>query len=189
MESEPVHVFSHRAEYPTSNGNDVLEIEITFNGTYTIKTTHSGPYVCGPRPQDITYIRNIPYLPRSVMDMLSITGGNSRYVADNIIGNLYQVCADTLPKEKKEIETNFESETIRQLRAELAFTRESVVELQKKFDEIQDKNTELLDTLVDQLQKIGELEDTNQELLQLTKSIEEQSLDTMLESAFEELDM
>jgi hypothetical protein len=196
-------IFSHQARYPTGNGEDNLAIEITFDGTYTIKTTHTGPTKFGPYPEDTRYIRNIPHLPTSIMDMLTITGGYNCYNVHEIRAVLQQICSDTLEKEKKEIETNFESETIRQLRdelessykrnheltSELARSSQFVLETQTKFYEIQDKNTELLDTLVDQLQKIGQLEDTNQELVQMVKSIEEQTLDTMLDSAFDELDI
>ena len=180
-------MFSHRALYPSFSGIDTLAIEITFDGTYTIKTTNTGPNKCGPYSEDTRYIRNIPYLPKSIMDMLTITGGNQNCnLVHDIRAILRELCTETLPKEKKEIETKFESE-ICQLRAELASSQKRNEELSAKFYEIQDKNTELVDIIVDQLQKIGQLEETNQELVQMTKSIEEHSLDTMLESAFDEL--
>ena len=179
-------VFSHRAIYPRQNDSDVLEIEITFDGTYTIKMTHTGTTACWP--EEVTYIHDIPYLPKSVIDMISITGGDDYLIVRKLIQNLRDVCLETLPHEKKEIETNVESEIL-QLRAELASSRKRNYELSAKFDEIQEKNTELVDIIVDQLQKIGHLEETNQELLQMAKSIEEQSLDTLLDSAFDDLDM
>ena len=180
-------VFFHRAVFPGEDEHDVLEIEITFDSTYTIKMTHTGKTAMSACwPKEVTYIHDVPYLPKSLLKMLSITGGNDYWIVHKIIQNIRELCTETLPKEKKEIETKFESE-ICQLRAELASSQKRNEELSAKFYEIQDKNTELVDIIVDQLQKIGQLEETNQELVQMTKSIEEHSLDTMLESAFDEL--
>lgn len=206
-------MFSHVVTYVNWNGTPLEqnEIEITFNGTYTIKITRGvwGGGQHRPPDVDVSYISDIHYLPQSVLDVLSCVGGGQLQGQDvHIRTILHKLFSKTLPTEKKEI-TKLESEitsaneTIRQLRAELAnsykrtdeltaelaCTRESIVETQKTFHEIQDKNTELIDIIVDQLQKINHLQETNQELLYHAKTLEEYSLDTMLESAFIELDM
>jgi len=174
-------------------GYNRLGIVVTFDGTYTIEMTRfEGPMYTRDHKE---YIRGIPYLPKSVLQMLSATGQNVG--VDGIIATLKSICSETLPEEKNEMEQA--NETILQLRAELASSHthtdeltaelshvcEMVVETQKKFDEIQVKNTELVDIIVDKLQKIVQLEET----IQLSKSIEQHSLDTMLDSAFDELNM
>lgn len=186
MASQPVQVFFHSFEFNPCNGRgfDKLIIVVTFNETYTIEMTQ---FEDGWSQKH--HIRDIPYIPKSMFQMMSIAGGRP---PSRIIAMIQQICSETLQEEnmdKLRSDLANANETIHQLHAEVSRASQTVVEVQTNFDEIQDKNTELLDTLLDQLQKIGQLEDTNQELIQMVKSIEEQTLDTMLESAFDDLHM
>ena len=179
MASYPVQVFYHSTEFNpcTGRGLDKLIIVVTFDGTYTIEMTQLEDGWSQKH-----HIRDIPYIPKSMFQMMSIAGGRP---PSRIIAMIQQICSEILQEEnmdKLRSELSNANETIHQL-------RESVVKMQTKFDEIQDKNTELVDIIVDQLQKIGHLEESNQELVQMTKSIEEHSLDTLLDSAFDELNM
>ena len=155
--------FSHQVCFPNSYGNDIVDIEITFNGTYTIQFTHHGP--CVSRQSwpnaEVSYIRDIPYLPPSLLYMISTSGKDGS--VRKFIQILHQLCSETIQNEKKEIESKLQSEIL-QLRAEL---------------EISQKRNE-------------ELQVTNQELVyQLTfpSTSLEHRLDIMLESAFYELNM
>jgi hypothetical protein len=186
MASQPVQVFFHSFEFNpcTARGLDKLIIVVTFDGTYTIEMSQLEDGWSQKH-----HIRDIPYIPKSMFQMMSIAGGRP---PSRIIAMIQQICSETLQEEnmdKLRSDLANANETIHQMRAQLTRARESFVQTQTKLDEIQDKNTELLDTLVDQLQKIGQLEETNQELVQKVKSIEEQTLDTMLESAFDDLHM
>jgi len=155
--------FSHRVYFPCQyDGNDIVDIEITFDGTYTIQFTHQGPCVaCKTWPNtEVSFIRDIPYLPPSLLYMISTAGKDGS--VRKLIQILHKVCSE-IQKEKKEIETNLESEN-RQLRAELESSK-------KQIEELQLTNQELVDQLI------------------FCSTSLEQRLDIMLESAFVELHM
>ena len=155
--------FSHRVCFPCQYGNDIVDIEITFDGTYTIQFTHQGPCVaCQSWPNtEVSFIRNIPYLPRSLLYMISTSGKDGS--VRKLIQILHKLCSETFQQEKKEIENNVDSE-IRQLRAELESSK-------KRIEELQVTNQELVDQLI------------------FCSTSLEQRLDIMLESAFVELHM
>jgi hypothetical protein len=130
MSAELNKVFFHRAVFPGQDEHDVLEIEITFDTTYTIKMTHTGKTaMTACWPKEVYHIHDVPYLPKSLLKMLSVTGGNDYWIVRKIIQNIEELCKETLPKEKEEIESKFESETISQLRAELASSHKRIEEL------------------------------------------------------------
>jgi len=157
MTTAPV-VFEHTATYSRPNGLDVVVIEITFDGTYTIKLTHAGPSVCiASWPKEISYIRDIQYLPKSLLYMLSATGDEFGSVR-KLIQILTQLCTETLESEKKEIESNLQSELasaakqIEELQYDLALSRRYISELQMRNQEFYDKlypSDENIDTILD----------------------------------------
>jgi hypothetical protein len=226
MASEPVQVFNHTASFDSyGRGWNQLQIVVTFDGTYTIKLTQ----VAGPTytRDQVEYIRDVPYLPKSVLTMLSVTGQPGGI--HPIIGALQTICLKTLHEDYKEIETKVASklhaeyeqttdklhkelasatELIKHLREKLETSHkekkslrsdlasshkrmeelmddltsacETVSETQKKCDDLQEQNTQLVDTLMKQLHEIDQLKQSKPEL---------DSLDTMLDSAFADLHM
>ena len=169
-------VFEHRVTYTRSNGLDVLDIEITFDDTYTIKLTHTGPSVgVAFWPKEVSYIRNISYLPDSVLYMLSATGDESGSV-QKLIQVLTQLCSETLEKEK--------NENVSKLQEELSSAAEKIDSLQYELDsanhyiqEIEMRNREFYA----QLYPEG--------IPDLDIYPVEGTLDEMLEDAFFELNM
>lgn len=104
-----MEVFTHTAHYESEEALVRLHIVVTFKKCYSIKMTRS--WFCGrianmtvplPKP-DTTYIENIKYLPKSILDMLSATGNVHGCKVKRIMDIISDVL-DTVYKENEETE-------------------------------------------------------------------------------------
>jgi len=97
---ESIIVFTHTALFEPDKASflkNELNIKVLLEGeTYTVRFTENGPDY---EQEQISYVKNLPHFPTSLMKMITTNGQNVFNSSGYLCHFLTQLCTKTLPED------------------------------------------------------------------------------------------